>query len=63
MSSRVKPWSRFSIRLRALGVHDAVEAEVEGGLVELEELAQEGYRLVESSAHAVFSQRARIGTA
>ena len=38
--------------LRALGVHDAVEAEIEIGLVELEQLLQQGFQLLKFLAHA-----------
>jgi hypothetical protein len=37
--------------LGALGVHDAVEAEVQIGLVELEQLLQQGLQLLVFLAH------------
>ncbi len=42
---------------------DPIETEVEIGLIELEQLAQQAHQLVESLAYTVFSHRVRIGTA
>ena len=50
--------------LGALGVHDAVEAEVQVGLVELEQLLQQGFQLLEFLAHRVsFLVRAAFAAA
>src|SRR5690348_4705015 len=49
--------------LRALRVHDGIEAEVQIGVVELEQLLQQSDQSIEPFAHRSSSHSARIGTA